>query len=278
MNRDHFFSLEFFPPRDEESAQRLQKTTQDILVMKPGFISVTFGAGGSTQEGSIETVKMLQAQGVEAVPHISCIGNRPEQILAILEQFKQMGVNRIVALRGDLPSGMGLLENGLRHASDLVALIREHYGDHFFIEVAAYPEMHPQADSPTADLENFITKVNAGANSAITQYFFNPDAYFEFADRVQAKGIHIPIVPGIMPIYNFSQLSRFSQMCGAEIPRWIRLRLAEFGDDKASIRAFGIDVISQLCQTLIDNGAPGLHFYTLNQSATTLAIWKNLEF
>jgi|GEM_PF-3889753 len=172
MSREHFFSLEFFPPRDEESAQRLQKTTQEILVMKPGFISVTFGAGGSTQEGSIETVKMLQAQGVEAVPHLSCIGNRPEQILAILEQFKQMGVNRIVALRGDLPSGMGLLENGLRHASDLVALIREHYGDHFFIEVAAYPEMHPQAESPTADLENFITKVNAGANSAITQYFF----------------------------------------------------------------------------------------------------------
>ncbi|NOL50387.1 methylenetetrahydrofolate reductase [NAD(P)H] [Pelistega europaea] len=277
MSRQNFFSLEFFPPRDVEAAERLQKTTQELLVINPDFISVTFGAGGSTQEGTLETVRMLKAQGIKAVPHLSCIGNKADRILGILEQFKQMGVDRIVALRGDLPSGMGLVDNGLRYASDLVSLIRQHHGDHFHIEVAAYPEMHPQADSPSADLDHFITKVKAGADSAITQYFYNADAYFDFVNRLQAKGINIPVIAGIMPITNYSQLSRFSQMCGAEIPRWIRLRLAEFGDDRASIRSFGIEVVSQLCQQLIDNGAPGIHFYTLNQSAATLAIWNNLN-
>lgn len=277
MSRQNFFSLEFFPPRDVEAAERLQKTTQELLVIEPDFISVTFGAGGSTQEGTLETVRMLKAKGIKAVPHLSCIGNKSEKILAILTQFKQMGVDRIVALRGDLPSGMGLVDNGLRYASDLVGLIRQHFGDHFHIEVAAYPEMHPQADSPSDDLNHFITKVKAGADSAITQYFYNADAYFDFVNRLQAKGINIPVIAGIMPITNYSQLSRFSQMCGAEIPRWIRLRLAEFGDDRASIRAFGVDVVSQLCQQLIDNGVPGIHFYTLNQSAATLAIWRNLN-
>lgn len=277
MSRQNFFSLEFFPPRDVEAAERLQRTTDELLVIEPDFISVTFGAGGSTQEGTLETVRMLKAKGIKAVPHLSCIGNKAERILEILEQFKQMGVDRIVALRGDLPSGMGLVDNGLRYASDLVALIRQHYGNDFHIEVAAYPEMHPQAYSPSDDLNHFITKVKAGADSAITQYFYNADAYFDFVNRLQAKGVNIPVVAGIMPITNYSQLSRFSQMCGAEIPRWMRLRLAEFGDDRASIRAFGIDVVSQLCQKLIDNGVPGIHFYTLNQSTATLAIWKNLQ-
>lgn len=277
MSRHNFFSLEFFPPRDVEAAERLQRTTEELLVIEPDFISVTFGAGGSTQEGTLETVRMLKAKGIKAVPHLSCIGNKAERILEILAQFKQMGVDRIVALRGDLPSGMGLVDNGLRYASDLVGLIRQHYGNDFHIEVAAYPEMHPQAYSPSDDLNHFITKVKAGADSAITQYFYNADAYFDFVNRLQAKGVNIPVIAGIMPITNYSQLSRFSQMCGAEIPRWIRLRLAEFGDDRASIRAFGIDVVSQLCQQLIDNGAPGIHFYTLNQSAATLAIWRNLQ-
>lgn len=277
MNRQNFFSVEFFPPRDVAAAERLQQTTQELSVIEPDFISVTFGAGGSTQEGTLETVRMLKAKGINAVPHLSCMGNKTEKILAILEQFKQIGVDRIVALRGDLPSGMGLVDNGLRYASDLVSLIRQHYGNHFHIEVAAYPETHPQAESPSADLDNFITKVKAGADSAITQYFYNADSYFDFVNRLQAKGINIPVVAGIMPITNYAQLSRFSQMCGAEIPRWIRLRLAEFADDKASICAFGVDVVSQLCQRLIDQGVPGIHFYTLNQSAATLAIWKNLK-
>lgn len=277
MSRQNFFSLEFFPPRDAAAAERLQQTTQELLVIEPDYFSVTFGAGGSTQDGTLETVRMLKSQGIEAVPHLSCIGNKPEQILAILEQFKQMGVKKIVTLRGDLPSGMGFADNSLRYASDLVSLIRQHYGDYFHIEVAAYPEMHPQAQSPSDDLEHFITKVKAGANSAITQYFYNADAYFDFVNRLQAKGVNIPVVAGIMPITNFSQLSRFSQMCGAEIPRWIRLRLAEFGDDRASIKAFGTEVVTQLCQQLIDGGAPGIHFYTLNQSAATLGIWRNLK-
>ncbi|NEN74825.1 methylenetetrahydrofolate reductase [NAD(P)H] [Pelistega sp. NLN82] len=277
MARDNFFSVEFFPPRDVAAAERLQKTTQELQVIRPSYMSVTFGAGGSTQVGTIETVRMLKNRGLEAVPHLSCVGNTPEQILAYLEQFKQIGVTQLVALRGDLPSGMGLASSELRHASDLVAFIRQHYGDYFNIKVAAYPEMHPQATSPSEDLDHFITKVNAGADSAITQYFYNPDAYDEFVNRLTAKGVTIPVYAGIMPITNYSQLSRFSQMCGAEIPRWIRLRLAEFGDDQASIRAFGIDVVTQLCQKLIDNGVPGIHFYTLNQSKATLAIWQNLK-
>lgn len=275
--REKFYSLEFFPPRDEEAFTRLEDTTKELLQINPAYISVTFGAGGSTQSGTLETVRMVRQLGVDAVPHLSCISNTKAEILTILAQIKDLGARHIVALRGDLPSGSGLGDGELRYASDLVALIREHYGDYFHIEVAAYPETHPQAHSPDEDLQHFITKVNAGATSAITQYFFNPDAYYDFVNRAQAKGVTIPIVPGIMPISNYSQLSRFSQMCGAEIPRWIRMRLAQYADDRASIRAFGIEVIATMCQKLIDNGAPGLHFYTLNASTSTLAIWKELK-
>ena len=277
--REKFFSLEFFPPRDVEALSKLEGTAKELLQIDPAYISVTFGAGGSTQTGTLETVRMIKQLGVDAVPHLSCISNTKAEILAILAEIKALGARHIVALRGDLPSGAGLRTAGeLMYASDLVALIREHYGDYFHIEVAAYPETHPQAHSPDEDLANFVTKVNAGANSAITQYFFNPDAYYDFVDRAQAKGVKIPIVPGIMPITNYSQLSRFSQMCGAELPRWIRMRLAQYADDRESIRQFGIEVISKMCQELIDYGAPGLHFYTLNGSASTLAIWNNLKY
>ncbi|AKQ53549.1 methylenetetrahydrofolate reductase [NAD(P)H] [Bordetella hinzii] len=270
-------SLEFFPPRDIAAQERLVRAAKQMLAIRPRYVSVTFGAGGSTRAGTEETVRTLTNLGCDAAPHLSCIGASREQLREILNHYREAGVHRVVALRGDLPSGMGGDAGELRYASDLVRFIREETGDWFHIEVAAYPEMHPQAASPTADLDHFVAKVQAGADAAITQYFFNADAYFDFVDRAQARGVAIPIVPGIMPITNYSQLSRFSEMCGAELPRWIRLRLAEFGDDKASIRAFGVDVVTELCQTLLDNGVPGLHFYTLNQSEATLGIWKNLQ-
>ncbi|AZY47837.1 methylenetetrahydrofolate reductase [NAD(P)H] [Bordetella avium] len=270
-------SLEFFPPRDIAAQERLVRAAKQMLAVQPSYVSVTFGAGGSTRAGTEETVRTLTNLGCDAAPHLSCIGSSREQLRSILDHYREAGVRRVVALRGDLPSGMGGDAGELRHAVDLVRFIREETGDWFHIEVAAYPEMHPQATSPTADLGHFVSKVQAGANAAITQYFFNADAYFDFVDRAQARGVTIPIVPGIMPITNYSQLSRFSEMCGAELPRWIRLRLAEFGDDKASIRAFGVDVVTKLCQTLLDHGVPGLHFYTLNQSEATLSIWKNLQ-
>lgn len=270
-------SLEFFPPRDIAAQERPVRAAKQMLAIRPRYVSVTFGAGGSTRAGTEETVRTLTNLGCDAAPHLSCIGASREQLREILNHYREAGVHRVVALRGDLPSGMGGDAGELRYASDLVRFIREETGDWFHIEVAAYPEMHPQAASPTADLDHFVAKVQAGADAAITQYFFNADAYFDFVDRAQARGVAIPIVPGIMPITNYSQLSRFSEMCGAELPRWIRLRLAEFGDDKASIRAFGVDVVTELCQTLLDNGVPGLHFYTLNQSEATLGIWKNLQ-
>lgn len=270
-------SLEFFPPRDIAAQERLVRAAKQMLAIRPRYVSVTFGAGGSTRAGTEETVRTLTNLGCDAAPHLSCIGASREQLREILNHYREAGVHRVVALRGDLPSGMGGDAGELRYASDLVRFIREETGDWFHIEVAAYPEVHPQAASPTADLDHFVAKVQAGADAAITQYFFNADAYFDFVDRAQARGVAIPIVPGIMPITNYSQLSRFSEMCGAELPRWIRLRLAEFGDDKASIRAFGVDVVTELCQTLLDNGVPGLHFYTLNQSEATLGIWKNLQ-
>ncbi|MVW79375.1 methylenetetrahydrofolate reductase [NAD(P)H] [Bordetella sp. 02P26C-1] len=270
-------SLEFFPPRDIAAQERLVRTAKQLLAIQPRYVSVTFGAGGSTRAGTADTVRMLQNLGCDAAPHLSCIGSTRQDLRQILTAYRDQGVRRLVALRGDLPSGMGGDAGELRYAADLVAFIRQEMGDAFHIEVAAYPEMHPQASSPQADLDHFVTKVNAGANAAITQYFFNADAYFDFVDRAQSKGVTIPIVPGIMPITNHTQLVRFSEMCGAEIPRWIRLRLAEFGDDKASIRAFGVDVVSQLCQNLLDNGAPGLHFYTLNQADAALAIWRELD-
>lgn len=271
------YSLEFFPPRDAAAQERLVRAAKQMLAVQPRYVSVTFGAGGSTREGTAEAVRMLRRLGCDAAPHLSCVGASRAQLRDILLAYKAEGVRRVVALRGDLPSGMGGDAGELRYARDLVEFIRAETGDWFHIEVAAYPEMHPQAASASADLEHFAAKVKAGADAAITQYFFNPDAYFDFVERARAKGVDIPIVPGIMPITNSSQLLRFSEMCGAEIPRWIRLRLAEFGDDKASIRSFGLDVVTKLCERLLAGGAPGLHFYTLNQSEATLGIWQALS-
>lgn len=270
------FSLEFFPPRDAAGADKLVSSAAQLKDLNPAYVSVTFGAGGSTRSGTADTVKRMQSLGFDAAPHLSCIGSSRSDLATILDSYREMGVRRIVALRGDMPSGMGGPAGELQYARDLVAFIREHSGDWFHIEVAAYPETHPQAASTQADLEHFVEKVKAGANSAITQYFFNADAYFDFMDRIQAKGVTVPVVAGIMPITNYTQLSRFSGMCGAEIPRWIRLRLADFGDDRASIRAFGTEVVTRLCQNLLDQGVPGLHFYTLNNAEATQAIWRNL--
>jgi len=271
------FSLEFFPPRELTAQERLVRVVKQFLPLAPNYVSVTFGAAGSTRSGTADTVALLRRLGVDAAPHLSCIGSSRAELHDILTGYQQAGVRRVVALRGDAPSGMGADLGELRHARDLVALIREHSGDWFHVEVAAYPEKHPQAASASVDLAHFVDKVQAGANAAITQYFFNPDAYFDFVERARTAGVTVPIVPGIMPITNHSQLVRFSEMCGAEIPRWIRLRLADYGDDRTSIRAFGIEVITRLCQTLLDGGAPGLHFYTLNQLDATLAVWKALR-
>jgi methylenetetrahydrofolate reductase (NADPH) len=269
------FSFEFFPPRTAEGIEKLRVTRAQLAQLKPRFFSVTFGAGGSTRERTLETVVEIQQQGFEAAPHISCIGSTRESLAAVLEHYKASGIRHTVALRGDLPSGT-VDAGAFRYASELVAFIRQSTGDHFHIEVACYPEYHPQAASPAADLANFQRKVDAGANSAITQYFYNADAYFRFVDACDAAGIRVPIVPGIMPISNFSQLARFSDACGAEIPRWIRLRLQSFGDDRASIRAFGLDVVTELCDRLLSAGAPGLHFYTLNMAGLTSTLWQRL--
>jgi len=247
-----------------------------VKEVKPSFFSVTFGAGGSTQEGTLRTVESIHQSGQEAAPHLSCVGSSKENIYELLRLYKEMGVRRIVALRGDLPSGMGQYGE-FHHANELVAYIRESYGDWFHIEVAAYPEMHPQASSVRADIEHFVTKIQAGANSAITQYFYNTDAYFQYIEDVESRGVKVPIVPGIMPITSSSQLLRFSDSCGAEIPRWLRKRLEGFGDDIASIKAFGLDVVTDLSLQLLAGGAPGLHFYSLNQADPTIAIIKNLD-
>ena len=270
------YSLEFFPPRDQAGHGRLVDAARKLLVIEPRYVSVTFGAGGSTREGTADAVRTLRGMGCDAAPHLSCMGATRAQLRDLLLAYKAEGVKRLVDLRGDLPSGMGGDGGDLRYARDLVAFIREETGDWFHIEVAAYPEMHPQAASASADLAHFMEKVKAGADSAITQYFYNADAYFDFVERARGRGVTIPIVPGVMPITNSSQLLRFSEMCGAEIPRWIRLRLAEFGDDRASIRAFGQDVVARLCTRLLEGGAPGLHFYTLNQAEPTLEIWRRL--
>jgi methylenetetrahydrofolate reductase (NADPH) len=271
------YSIEFFPPKTPEGMDKLRAARAQLSeIMQPEFFSVTFGAGGSTRERTLETVLEIQQQGFEAAPHLSCIGSTRADIRAILETYKLHGIRRIVALRGDLPSGMA--EPGeLRYASELVEFIRAETGDTFRLEVAAYPEIHPQARSAQDDLKHFAHKVKAGANSAITQYFFSADAYFRFVDEVRAMGVDVPIVPGIMPIGNFSQLARFSDACGADIPRWIRKRMEGYGDDSASIRAFGLDVVTAMCERLLAGGAPGLHFYTLNQAALTLEIWKRLR-
>jgi methylenetetrahydrofolate reductase (NADPH) len=269
-------SIEFFPPKTPEGADKLRVARQKLAELDPKYFSVTFGAGGSTQSGTLSTVLEIQAAGHDAAPHLSCVGGTRASVRAILDEFKAKGIRRIVALRGDLPSGYGGAGE-LRYASDLVEFIRQETGDWFHLEVAAYPEMHPQARSPQDDLQNFARKVQAGADAAITQYFYNPDAYFQFMDNVRKLGVDIPVVAGIMPITNYTQLLRFSDMCGAEIPRWIRLKLASFGDDSASIKAFGLDVVSNLCERLLAGGAPGLHFYSMNQAAATTAICQRLR-
>jgi methylenetetrahydrofolate reductase (NADPH) len=268
-------SLEFFPPKTPEGADRLRTARQALYGLKPEFCSVTYGAGGSTQEGTFGTVAEILAEGVEAASHFSCIGATRATTREQLALLREMGVKRLVALRGDLPSGFGT-GGEFHHASDLVAFIRAETGDDFRIEVACYPEVHPQARSPEADLHAFTAKIHAGANGAITQYFYNADSYFRFVEDADRIGLHVPVVPGIMPITSSTQLMRFSDACGAEIPRWIRLRLQSFGDDSASIKAFGLDVVTQLCEQLQAGGAPGLHFYTMNQAGATIEICKRL--
>lgn len=269
------FSLEFFPPRTPEGIEKLRATRRQLAQLKPAFCSVTFGAGGSTREGTLATVLEFRAEGMEAVPHVSCIGGTRESVREVLAQYRSHGIRHLVALRGDLPSGAG--EAGdFRYASELVAFIRQETGSWFHLDVAAYPEYHPQARNPQEDLVAFKRKIDAGADAAITQYFFNPDAYWHFVDACRAAGVSVPIVPGIMPIGSFSKLSRFSDACGAEIPRWIRKKLEGFGDDVASIRAFGLDVVTELCDGLLTRGAPGLHFYTLNVASLTTTIWQRL--
>ena len=268
-------SLEFFPPKTPEGADKLSAVRQQLYPLKPEYCSVTYGAGGSTQDGTIQTVRAILAEGFDAAPHFSCIGASKASVREQLAQFKADGIKRIVALRGDLPSGYGGFGE-FKYASELVAFIREASGDHFHIEVGAYPEMHPQARNPQADLKAYVTKVMAGADVAITQYFFNTDAYFRFVEDAEKAGARIPVVPGIMPITNASQLIRFSDACGAEVPRWIRTRLEGFGDDKASIQAFGLDVVTDLCDQLRAGGVPGLHFYTMNQATTVKALCERL--
>ncbi len=272
---DRSFSMEFFPPKTPEGMEKLRGVRAQLAVLKPKFFSVTFGAGGSTQSNTLETVAEIQSEGLAAAPHLSCVGSTRENIRHILETYQAHGIRHIVALRGDLPSGMAD-PGAFRYANELVDFIRAETGDWFEIEVAAYPEMHPQARGWNDDLTNFKRKVDAGANAAITQYFFNADAYFNFIDECHARGITLPIVPGIMPISNYAQLARFSSLCGAEIPRWLAKKLESYYDDSASIKAFGLDFVSSLCERLLAGGAPGLHFYTLNQAALTTAIWQRL--
>jgi len=269
------YSLEFFPPRTPEGAEKLRAARRQLRQLKPAFCSVTFGAGGSTREGTLSTVLEIRGEGLAGAPHISCIGSTREGIRAVLEEYRRSDIRHLVALRGDLPSGT--VDAGeFRYANELVAFIRAETGDWFHLDVAAYPECHPQARTPQQDLDNFALEVDAGANSAITQYFFNADAYWSFLDACGDRGIGVPIVPGIMPIASFAKLARFSDACGAEIPRWIRRKLESFGDDAASIRAFGLDVVTGLCASLLERGAPGLHFYTLNQAGLTSTIWQRL--
>ena len=270
------YSFEFFPPSTEEGIAKLQLTTQALMKFNPEFFSVTFGAGGSTKEKTLETVLRIKDLGSISVPHISCISSTRDEIHELLMRYKSNSIKDLVVLRGDNPPGV--VSNGeFKYANELVSFIRSETSSYFNIHVAAYPECHPEAKSSTDDIDNFEKKVLAGANSAITQFFFNVDAYFRFIEECQLRGISIPIIPGIMPIYNIKQLARFSSNCGAEIPRWLRLKLESYGDDIVSLRAFGVDVISELCETLIQYGVPGIHFYTLNESGTITKIINNLE-
>jgi methylenetetrahydrofolate reductase (NADPH) len=270
------YSFEFFPPKTPRGEENLRAVRTELSKLKPRVFSVTFGAGGSTRDRTYQTVIDIQGAGSTAAPHISCIASSRQELEELLLKYKQVGISHLVALRGDMPSGT--YEKGdFRYASELVEYIRKLTGNHFFIEVAAYPEFHPQAPSAEADLENFLRKVRAGADSAITQYFYNIDSYFYFVERCEKTGVVVPIVPGIMPITNYENLARFSDRCGAEIPRWIRKRLEAYGEDTESIRAFGVEVVTKLCEQLLKAGAPGLHFYTMNQAEPTVTIWKNLR-
>ncbi len=269
-------SFEFFPPKTAEGIAKLREARRQLAQLKPKFFSVTFGAGGSTRDRTLETVLEIQNEGYEAAPHISCISSSKEEIAALLKQYRDSNIRHLVALRGDIPSGEVSIGD-FRYANELVEFIRQESGDWFEIEVAAYPEFHPESSSASSDLKHFKAKVDAGADSAITQYFYNTDAYFRFVDQCIAAGIDIPIVPGVMPIYNFTQLSRFSSVCGADIPRWLRLRLQDFGDDMPSLRSFGMDVVTELSEKLIEGGAPGLHFYTLNQAGIISTILQRLS-
>ncbi len=274
MNKQ-LFSFEFFPPQTPEGMEKLVATRKLLAAHDPAYFSVTFGAGGSTQDRTLQTVAQIKASGSDVAPHLSCVGSTKENIRTLLNTYQTLGVDRIVALRGDLPSGMGSIGE-FHYANELVEFIRAETGEHFHIEVAAYPEVHPQARSARDDLLNFKRKVEAGADAAITQYFYNADSYFYFVDECRKLGISRPIVPGIMPIVKYSQLARFSEMCGAEIPRWMRKTLEGCGDDSEAVQAFGLDVVTSLCEKLLAGGAPGLHFYTLNQAAPSLAIWERL--
>jgi methylenetetrahydrofolate reductase (NADPH) len=270
-------SFEFYPPQTPEGVEKLTAARQRLAAMKPEFFSVTFGAGGSTQDRTLETIRRIHAEGHSATPHLSCVGSTRDNVRALLFTYKDMGIKRIVALRGDLPSGMASIGE-FQYANELVSFIRAQTGEHFHIEVAAYPEFHPQANSAREDMLNFKRKINAGANSAITQYFYNTDGYFRFVDECRKIGVTVPIVPGIMPITRFSQLARFSDACGAEIPRWMRKTMEGYGDDVESVQNFGLDVVTQLCEKLVAGGAPGLHFYTLNQANASLEILKRLGY
>ncbi len=272
------FSCEFFPPKTEKGMDNLFKAADTLKKeINPEFFSVTFGAGGSTRETTFNAVtKIKQSTGCDVAPHLSCIGSSKEQLAEILDDYKSQNIKRIVTLRGDMPSGT-VSQSDFNHANELVSFIRENYNDHFHLEVAAYPETHPQAENATKDLQNFVNKVNAGANSAITQYFYNIDSYFYFVDSCEKAGLDIPIVPGIMPITNYSNLARFSDMCGAEIPQWLRRKLESYADDTDSIKSFGAEFVTEMCQKLLTMGAPGLHFYSMNQSEATLKIWNNLN-
>jgi len=276
MSDKPLYSLEFFPPRTPEGVAKLRTARREFAALKPAFCSVTFGAGGSTREGTLATVLEIRSEGMDGAPHVSCIGSTRDGIREVLAKYREHGIRHLVALRGDLPSGSPDVGD-FRYANELVRFIREETGDWFHIDVAAYPEVHPQARNPEDDLASFQRKIDAGADSAITQYFFNTDAYWHFVDECARRGVDVPIVPGIMPIGSFSKLARFSDACGAEIPRWIRRRLEALGDDSASIRAFGLDVVTTMCASLIERGAPGLHFYTLNQPALTTTIWRALR-
>ncbi|SJM89457.1 methylenetetrahydrofolate reductase [NAD(P)H] [Crenothrix polyspora] len=276
QDKQQMFSFEFYPPKTEEGAANLKVVHTTLSKQNPEFFSVTFGAGGSTRDKTFDTVVSIQAQGLSAAPHLSCVASTKENIRSILKDYQDHNISRIVALRGDVPSGM-MSPGEFRYANELVEFIRQETSDHFTIHVAAYPEVHPQAHSASEDFKNFKRKVDAGANAVITQYFYNAEAYFYFVDNCEKHGITVPIVPGIMPITQYTQLFRFSEMCGADIPRWMRKRLESFGDDRIAIQAFGTELVSKLCQQLLDGGAPGLHFYTMNQSAPTLAIINNLR-